>query len=275
MRILSWEAFIQSDTDRPIAASVGVFDGVHRGHKRLIDLVRSRAPIMESCVITFRENPKRILRPSSFRGSIYSLEKKLEVLESEGLDICVLIDFSADFGTLSGAEFLGLLKKAHLGFLTVGPNFRCGHRMDTNAAALAETCQKLGIETLVAEPVLYAGYPVSSTRIRNAILEGRLIEVSEMLGHPYEIEYEADEGYPAYASGNPTAEGKGGSVLLPRQGTLLPPDGRYTLCLDQHRDQKCLEALIAGNLVRLETEAVRGSGRAALITMVSRECKEK
>ncbi len=276
MKILSWETFLQSRAEKPIAASVGVFDGVHRGHKRLIDLVKNKTPSMESCVITFRENPKRILRPSSFRGSIYSLEKKLEVLESEGLDICVLIDFSTDFGTLSGAEFLGLLKKAHLGFLTVGPNFKCGHKMDTNAAALVEICGKLGIEALVAEPVLYSGHPVSSTRIRNAIVEGRLSEVSDMLGRPYEIEYEAVRNPLTSVSDAPRAdEGKGGTVLQPRPGTLLPPDGIYELCLDSGRDQKCLEAFIKDGLIRLDDRASGGSVRSAIITMVSRECKEK
>jgi riboflavin kinase/FMN adenylyltransferase len=276
MRILTWEAFAQSHTGKPVAASIGVFDGVHRGHKRLIDLVNTKAPSMESCVITFRENPKRILRPNSFKGSIFSLEKKMELLESEGLDTCVLIDFSADFGTLSGAEFLGLLKKAHLGFLTVGPNFKCGHKMDTNATALVEICRSLGIEALVAEPVLYSGHPISSTRIRNAIVEGRLTEVSDMLGRPYEIEYETDGVFLALGSEDSgKAEAKGNLVLRPRKGTLLPPDGSYELCIGTEKSTQCLIARIENGLIRLEEKAGSGTGSAAIITMVSRECKEK
>jgi hypothetical protein len=231
---------------------------------------------MESCVVTFRENPKRILRPNSFKGNIFSLEKKLEVLESEGLDTCVLIDFSADFGTLSGADFLGLLKKAGVSFLTVGPNFKCGHKMDTNAAALVELCGKLGIEALVAEPVLYSGHAVSSTRIRNAILEGRLNEASEMLGRPYEIEYDAEgEAQGPEEGAGRTGEGKGSLLFHPRQGTLLPPDGRYELCQDSGKGIQCLEACIEKGQLRIEEKAGRRSGRATIITMVSRECKEK
>jgi riboflavin kinase/FMN adenylyltransferase len=276
VRILDWDEFINADPGKPVAASVGVFDGVHRGHQRLLSLVKAKTPSMESCVITFRENPKRILRPNSFKGSIFSLEKKLQILESEGLDICVLIDFSADFGTLSGAEFLGLLKKAQVGFLTVGPNFRCGYKMDTNAARLAELCVGLGIEAVVAEPVLYSGHPISSTRIRNAIVEGRLTEASDMLGRPYEIEYEVEAEIPGFNEDDSKArEGKAGLILRPRQDSLLPPDGRYELCLDSDGKSDCLEASIIEGLIRLEDKAGRGSGRAAIITMVSRECKEK
>ncbi|HAP54721.1 MAG TPA: hypothetical protein DCQ16_01915, partial [Spirochaetaceae bacterium] len=274
MKILDWDEFIKTGCGKPRAASVGVFDGVHRGHQRLLNLVRAKTPSMESCVVTFRENPKRILRPSSFKGSIFNLGKKLEILESEGLDTCVLIDFSSDFGTLSGADFLGLLKKAGVSFLTVGPNFKCGYKMDTNAALLAELCGGLGIEAAVAEPVLYSGHPISSTRIRNAILEGRLTEASDMLGRPYEIEYEFEAEIPGLNEDESKArEGKAGLILRPRQESLLPPDGRYEFCLDPDRKSDCLEASIVEGLIRLEDKAGRGSGRAAIITMVSRECK--
>jgi len=277
VKILDWDEFIKTGCGKPRAASVGVFDGVHRGHQRLLNLVRAKTPSMESCVVTFRENPKRILRPSSFKGSIFSLGKKLEILESEGLDTCVLIDFSSDFGTLSGADFLGLLKKAGVSFLTVGPNFKCGYKMDTNAAALVALCGILGIEALVAEPVLYSGHPISSTRIRNAIAEGRLSEASDMLGRLYEIEYEVDQGLPDSVRDDPRGAGgeKASLLLRPRQGSLLPPDGRYEICLDSDERSDCREASITGGLIRIDDKAGRGSGRAAIMTMVSRECKEK
>lgn len=273
MRILSWEAFVRRQESNPVAVSVGVFDGVHRGHRLLFRLVAGKKPEMESAVITFMENPKKLLRPGTFKCSIFSLERKLEAFDAEGLDTCVLIDFSTDFGTLSGADFLGLLAKANVRFLTVGPNFKCGHKMDTNSAALVEICGRLGIEALVADPVVYAGHPISSTRIRNAILEGRLSEAADMLGRSCELEVEVPSAA-GPALGSPKDRSQGGCILLPRPGVLLPPDGSYRIGLNPGQTEEC-DALLEGGFIRLNQPSSCVSGRVTIMNSVSQECKEK
>lgn len=264
MKIQSWDEFVGAGGRRAFAATIGVFDGVHRGHRRLMDNVLAKRPTLASAVITFRDNPKKLLHPQTFRGSIFSLGQKIELFGSAGFDLCVLIDFSRNFGTLSGAEFLSLLAAAGVKFLCVGPNFRCGHRMDTNAQALVDICGKLGIEALVAEPVLCGGHPVSSSRIRNAILEGRLGEASDMLGRPHAVEIEGSD-----------LRSSGRVAFVPSAEALLPPDGAYVVVLNPEREAKMVEARIEGGLIVAEAAGISAVSRVAIINVVSQECKEK
>lgn len=187
MVVKSWEEFVGSVSLFDIAATVGVFDGLHLGHQALIQTVLSREPAMRSCVVTFVQNPKDVLHKSSFKGNIFSLEQKLDSLASTGVELCVLIDFSPDFGKQSGEQFLSKLSQAGVRFLCIGPNFRCGHNMDTSAGDLVALGQKIGVQVAILEPVMYKGFPVSSSRVRKAILEGNLDEARSMLGRPYEI----------------------------------------------------------------------------------------
>ncbi|MEW6548393.1 MAG: FAD synthetase family protein [Spirochaetota bacterium] len=196
MKILPWDDFAARREPGPWAVTIGVFDGVHLGHQRLVKAVLESSKGRKTAAVTFRENPKKILRPSSFRGNIFDLEAKLEALAALGLDYCVLIDFSLNFGTLSGAEFLGILVGAGVSSIHVGPNFRCGHKMDTNAQCLAEMGSGMGTEVAIVDPVLKAGHPVSSSRIRNLILEARLEEAAELLGRPHRIKVGEGLGLP-------------------------------------------------------------------------------
>lgn len=238
MKVLTWDEFIHdgsctSSSDnqeqqrggQPLAATIGVFDGIHLGHRRLMDSVLARKPGMIATVITFKDSPKKILHPQNFKGDIFSLERKIQVFDRAGFDLCVLIDFSRNFGTLSGAEFLGFLAAAQVKFLCIGPNFRCGHKMDTNAQMLVKVCAGLGVEATIAEPVLYNGHPVSSSRIRNAILEGRMGEATDMLGRPHEVDVIR------FRDGSSTIRSKD-CIFEAVPGSLLPPEGSYRIVVD-------------------------------------------
>ncbi|TXT44170.1 MAG: riboflavin kinase / FMN adenylyltransferase [Spirochaetes bacterium] len=187
MNILMWEEFVAHPEAGPWAVAIGVFDGVHLGHRRLVQAVLEASSGYKSAVVTFRENPKKILRPTGFKGDISGLGGRLEALASLGLDSCVLIDFSLDFGTLLGAEFLKFLAGAGVKSVHIGPNFRCGHKMETNAQSMAAMGAALGVAVTIVDPVLRAGHPVSSSRIRNAILEGAVDEAALLLGRPHRI----------------------------------------------------------------------------------------
>ena len=217
MKTLSWEEFVAGPVwDRPFAATVGVFDGIHRGHLALIDRIRSE-PGHGSAVFTFRDNPKRLLRPSAFHGDLFTLQQKLDALASRGVEVCVLIDFSGDFSKLAGRIFLSFLAEiASVRLLVLGSDFRCGYRLDTGVAEIESYCSPRGIRTEVFEPILWAGHPVSSSRIRKAVVEGRLEEAAEMLGRPFELDLRsADCSQP-------------GCVRLELDGLqVLPPPGRY------------------------------------------------
>jgi riboflavin kinase / FMN adenylyltransferase len=189
MKVHSWEELGEGKlSGLPFAATIGVFDGLHVGHRELVKRILGNEGLA-SAVLTFRENPKRILSPTTHPGELSTLDQKLELIESMGVDICVLIDFSGDFSKLPGRRFLSLLKKSgELRFLAVGSNFRCGQGLDTDAEGIRSFCEGNSIGIELVQAVQWAGHPVSSSRIRKAVLDGRLGDAASMLGRPYEID---------------------------------------------------------------------------------------
>jgi len=266
MNIWGWSDFIASREYEPLAVMIGVFDGVHRGHQRLMDTVLSKRPDMKAAVVTFRDNPKKILHPLTFRGSLFSLDQKIDSFAVAGFDACVLIDFSQNFGTLSGADFLSMLADAGVKFVCIGPNFRCGYKMDTNAQALVRVCERLGMEARIVDPVMHGGHPVSSSRIRNAILEGRLVEAAEMLGKPHTVEVES------------IVELSGGGVAFgTKADAILPPDGWYGIIIDPEAGRVSIRASARVEAGKIFVEGLknRAAERVAIVNVVSQECKEK
>lgn len=264
MKILTWTDFIASRDCEPLAVMIGVFDGVHRGHQLLMSTVLSRKPAMRTAAITFRDNPKKTLHPQSFKGNIFTLQQKMDSFEAAGIDVCVLIDFSQNFGTLSGAEFLSLLANAGVKFVCVGPNFRCGYKMDTNAQALVEICGKLGMEARIVHPVLSCGHPVSSSRIRNAILEGKIAEAAEMLGKPLVTEI---EGVDILSSG--------ARSLRAARDIVLPPAGVYEVVIDPgaKSELKAMARIEDGTIV-VDSGEFGDAKSIAIKNVVSQEWKE-
>jgi riboflavin kinase/FMN adenylyltransferase len=197
MEILSWEEFLGRKKERASCAAmtIGVFDGVHAGHGELIKAARDFAWNKNAAgekagawVITFRENPKKILRPGSYPGDILPFTDKLAKLEEAGIDLSVIIDFSAGFGKLAGADFMSLIY-AHcpLEFLAMGEDFHFGYRMDTGAGKAKAFFEPLGVRVDILPPVYHGGQRISSTRIRGFIRDGNFSAAAAMLGHPYRL----------------------------------------------------------------------------------------
>jgi riboflavin kinase/FMN adenylyltransferase len=190
MRVINWDAFIASagsaSTEQPLAVSIGVFDGLHRGHQALLGRITGAEGAL-STVISFRQNPLKILDPKKFAGDIFTLEQKLEALEALGIGQTGLIDFSPDFSRISGREFVdSLIQRGPLKLLALGSNFRCGYRMDTGVEEIKSWAAAAGIETWIAGAVMEGGLPVSSSRIRQAIASGRIDEAALLLGRPFD-----------------------------------------------------------------------------------------
>lgn len=264
MMIRTWEEFTASPSATPLAVTIGVFDGLHTGHRALIDEVLRQEPAMESCVVTFVENPKKVLHRASFKGNIFSLEQKKESLSACGIKLCVLIDFSQDFGKHSGGEFLRLLFAAGVRFLCVGPNFKCGHNMDTGAAELPALCDRLGIRAKIVDPVMYKGYPVSSSRVRKAVIEGDLAEAREMLGRPYEVWLLPGED-------GRRVSPRGRSFFCDDPSVVLPPDGEYRVGIREKGDLTMTEARILGGRLCVPVEVDSPVLRVAIFERVSKE----
>lgn len=221
MNLVSWERFIAGQVPfrRPIAATIGVFDGVHRGHVALLSRVVSHRGSHAATVFTFRENPKALTRPRAFEGNIFTLDQKLRVFRELGVDFVVLIDFSGDFGKLSGKEFVGFLRdRGKLRYLAIGSDFRCGYGLDTDAVALRGLNAADGIPTDIVPPVEEEGVPISSSRIRTAITTGDLVEAAVLLGRNFVIDLRSVPLTPEADAIGHDARG---------MGRITPPNGRY------------------------------------------------
>jgi riboflavin kinase/FMN adenylyltransferase len=219
MRILSWDDFASGALKAiPIAATIGVFDGLHIGHRQLISRVLGQNGL-SSVVFTFKVNPKRLHSPDSFAGELSTLTQKLDLLASMSMDIAVLIDFSGDFSKLPGRQFLAMLRDgSELHRVAVGAGFRCGYRLDTDAEGIRSFCLECGADMEAIPAVSWAGHPVSSSRIRKAVRDGRLEDVSAMLGRPYELDLRGREA---------TESGRWSFGCE----QALPPAGRYEVSL--------------------------------------------
>jgi len=261
VKVYTWEEFISDSPRNTLAATVGVFDGLHLGHQALIRAVRGEAPALVPCVITFRENPKKMLHRSSYRGSLLTVAQKLAAIEALGIEHCVLIDFSDNFATLAGREFLTALYIANVRFVTVGENFQFGYKLDTDAVKLASICGELGMRSRIVKNVLYRGHPVSSSRIRHAVLEGKLDEASEMLSRPYQM--------PLVRAGD-NSEG-GEAEFAPGDDLVLPPDGMYNAIVLDGGDARETKVSVAHHRISIGLRMRSDSIRLAFVDKATQE----
>lgn len=203
------------------AITIGNFDGLHTGHRRILDGMKEAAGNSVMTAVTFREAPAITLRPGSFPGSIMPPGFKEKLFQSQGFSYLVNLDFPS-VASISAGEFLGfLLGRTGRLTLAVGYNFRFGKGNTGSAAWLKEESERLGFSLVVTPPVCMEGSPVSSSRIRNAIQESRFDQAAAMLGRPYFVSSSRVQGDAIGSSiGIPT-------VNLAHNGQVLPPAGVY------------------------------------------------
>lgn len=183
MRILSWdELSVGNGAFRDkTAVTIGVFDGVHRGHQVLLRKVVSSgyAPV----AVTFSNHPRSVVAHRKAPRLLITVEERLAIFEKNGVEAAVLIDFSQKFSILSGKAFLeALWKNAAPDYMAIGATFRCGYRGGLDAAGVARINAEAGVRTEIVEPVLEGGLPVSSSRIREALAAGDTALAERMLG---------------------------------------------------------------------------------------------
>ncbi len=203
-----------------VAVAIGVFDGVHRGHSLIFSDMKYRAYEVgaKSMVITFDRNPK-----AYSRGALDTMRLREEYVESFHVDFFVVIDFSDDFSKISGSEFIRLLcTMSRIDTVIVGEDFKCGNpRTRITANDLEGEFARYGQKTLVdiCRPVMDdEGIRISSTRLRELILQGNMERASVLSGKSYELDL---IGVPQM--------GRDGGILLMTSSIdqLLPPIGNY------------------------------------------------
>jgi riboflavin kinase/FMN adenylyltransferase len=223
MIVLSWGDLLKrrEPLDRPVRMTIGVFDGLHIGHRKLIEkIVRGHGGI--PLVATFRESPATVLAPAAFPGMLMTWQQKLDGLDSLGIGVVVAIDFSEEMSNLSGKAFIGLLKEnLTIEKIVVGHNFRFGKSRNAGTDVLKEMLSDTGTEVQVTEPVLWGESIVSSSRIRTTIKDAEFTEAKAMLASAYGLDL---RGIPAFPQRN-------GRVHIARSALtqVLPRQGVYTV----------------------------------------------
>lgn len=207
---------------------IGVFDGVHRGHRLLIDEagLQARVRRLKSLVFTFRDHPLAVLAPPYAPLALSSPEEKAELIAAAGADICAMIDFTPEFAATSAEDFLRDVVagacRAH--FVACGEDFRFGARGAGDVALLRARGEGLVFDVEVVEPLIEGHGPVKSTRIRQDLLEGRLDDANLLLGHPYWLTGPVAHGdHRGRTIGYPTAN------VEPPPRRLVPDNGIYAV----------------------------------------------
>lgn len=177
---------------QPLHLALGMFDGVHRGHVAVIRQAVERArgvPGDVSGVLTFDPHPSRILYPERATALIMPVEERIERMRALGVDHVFLQPFTMAYAQREAEAFVPLLKSEFTGLksLHVGCNFRFGRKRGGDVSLLREKAAEAGITVHVREREVHEGEPVSSSRIRAALLEGRIEKANTMLGHPYRV----------------------------------------------------------------------------------------
>ena len=218
MIVLPWEN-LALRRESPSALTIGVFDGIHLGHQRLLAEIVGGSPGTVPVVCSFRQNPASVLGSRPVQGRILSLRQKQRKFESLGVRYLVLIDFSIEISTLSGADFFAMLERAFdIRRLVVGYNFHMGRGRATGIRELESLLSPARTRLTVVPAAYYRNRVVSSSRIRDAILHARFREAREMLGEDYCLDLEEAE---------PVLRGAVASVDRARLGQVLPPMGSY------------------------------------------------
>lgn len=211
--------------ERDMLLTIGVFDGVHIGHQRLISLLKERAAERKllSGVITFRQHPRAVLASRDELPYLTGPEEKIALLKNEGVDRVIALSFTKELAKLSAREFISLLKKQlRMRGLLVGADFMLGRNREGNIEALSKLGQEMGFTVETLPQVRTNGDVVSSTAVRDALSKGDVKKTASLTGRPFSLWGKVIRGAGRGAGlGFPTAN------IEIDQKRLLPADGIY------------------------------------------------
>lgn len=227
MKVITLNEGIADKT--PCVATIGFFDGVHRGHRFLINRVVKEAEHRElqSTVITFDQHPRQVLG-SDFQPQLLSTyDEKMLLLSKTGVERCVVLPFSKQMSLLSARDFMEKILKEQLGVevLIIGYDNRFGHNRNEGFDDYVRYGREMGIEVTNAASFLLHGISVSSSVIRSFLQEGEIEMAENCLGYPYFFTGKVVKGFNiGHSLGFPTANIKPESTLK-----MIPSPGVYAV----------------------------------------------
>jgi riboflavin kinase/FMN adenylyltransferase len=215
----------ETDLPRDGIATIGNFDGVHLGHRHILEAVvaRARETGRPSIAITFEPHPLSVLRPDRAPRRLQTLHQKEEAIEALGVENLLVIPFTRDFSLIEPEEFVRSVLEERLAVseLLLGSHFAFGRGKRGDLALLTRMGPECSYVASGVEEVFFEGEPVSSTRIRTAIARGDVERANAMLGREYELDGLVAKGDKVGRKiGYPT-------VNLEPENELHPADGVY------------------------------------------------
>lgn len=220
--------FEDTHPQAPSAATIGFFDGVHLGHRFLIEQVKEAASQAGLCssIITFPVHPRQVIQSDYQPQLLSSPEEKIKLLATTGIDQCILLPFTKELSRLTAREFMQLLHDEYqVRMLVIGYDHRFGHNRAENFEDYCRYGQELGISILQANAYTQAEDKVSSSAVRRALLNGEIETASQYLGYSYSMEGTVVDGYKVGRKiGFPTA-----NLQLVCTHKLIPAEGVYVV----------------------------------------------
>ncbi len=188
--LLVREELRRSSTPGDHALSIGVFDGVHRGHEALVRtmLEEGRTRGLSGGIITFHPSPITVLRPDIELSYLESLEQRVELLSQLGVDFVSVIQFTSELAQVSARDFVRIMAEdANMRLLVVGEDFTLGRGREGTVERLSEIGAGAGFEVTAVPLVSEGSNGISSTRVRHALAAGEMEEVAQLLGRNYTV----------------------------------------------------------------------------------------
>lgn len=213
----------------PCVATIGFFDGVHLGHRFLIEQVKELAKDqgLRSALITFPIHPRQVMK-SDYRPELLTTpEEKIELLKAQGVDYCIMLDFTVELSQLSALSFMKdiLQQRYNVSTLIIGYDHRFGHNRSEGFEDYVRYGQQIGMNVYRAQACMIDDLNISSSLVRTHLLEGKIDLSTRYLGYNYSIEGVVVGGYRVGRTiGFPTA-----NLDLRESNKLIPSDGVYAV----------------------------------------------
>lgn len=219
--------FTDYSSQKPLALSLGMFDGVHLGHKSIIDELTKIGTEnnLETAILTFWPHPRFVFNPHEDLKLLNTLEEKKQLVERYGIDNLFLKEFDEEFRNLTGEEFVRqiLVDQLNVKYLIIGYDHSFGKNKSGNFELLQKLSKELDFEVEQMEAINIHENNISSTKVRNALLAGNVKEANEMLGYSYSVSGTVVHGKKIGRTiGYPTANIDTESIkLLPKKGAYI------------------------------------------------------
>ena len=239
----------------PVLA-LGNFDGLHRGHLKIIERVKRGAVEHggTAMAMTFDPHPPRVVRPDKAPPLLMTLPQRLEALDHAGIHAIAVVPFTRELSQWEPETFVRavLVDWLHVSEVWVGANFLFGHDRSGNFSLLRTLGQRYGFRAEKIDPVRYKEFVVSSTRIRRLVAEGRVDEAGALLGHAYALVGTIVEGKRRGRElGFPTANQR-------TENELIPPHGVYATTLT-------IDGIVRAAVTNIGVNPTFGDGNATSI----------